>query len=64
MALFFNDKGDDYAQDSSTGLNVVTCGQCGTTHSISKPFDDHTCGCGRVLNGSGRANAPDLGKNP
>lgn len=62
MGMFFTDKGDEYAQDTSTGLNVITCGSCKTTHAGGNPLDDHICSCGRSLNGAGRRDMPDVGK--
>ncbi|MEV8638797.1 hypothetical protein AB0395_44795 [Streptosporangium sp. NPDC051023] len=53
----FSDKGDTYH-----GGTTVTCGGCGVTSTGSNSLMDHTCSCGRVLNGVGRRDEPDLTK--
>ncbi|MBO3744892.1 hypothetical protein J5X84_02350 [Streptosporangiaceae bacterium NEAU-GS5] len=55
----FTDKGDRYTD------RTVTCGACGTTSTITGPFDNHACPtCRRVLNGTGRHLAADLTSTP
>jgi hypothetical protein len=53
----FTDKGDTFHGDRR-----VTCGACSTTSTIANPLMDHSCPCGRVLNGIGRRGEPDLSK--